>query len=540
MILFTQNIEFQIRKLPAFSRLFSLLLLCILAGGVSAQKKAKKKGRKLEIIGANDLIFEEGPNGESAKKLIGNVRIKHGKTFMDCDSAYVYSSTNTMKAYGNVHIYDNDGLELFGDSLKYFGATRMAEVRGREVKLVQNDMTLVTQFLDYDRNNNVGIYWDGGEILMNNNQDSLFSYEGQYFSKSSLMQFKDSVRLRTPDYTVKSDTLHYNSSLEKSFFYGPTYIESAGDIIYTEKGWSDNKSKISVFTKNASVITKDQELFGDSIYYNQKDGIGEVFYNVTLLDTTNQFMVQGEYIYFNQEDSVSLVLGEPMLTQFFEEDSLFLHADTLYSHYDSTGKYRLIHAYPQAQFFKSDMQGKSDSLVFSDVDSSITMYDDPVIWSEGNQITANIVTIYKKGENIDRMTMDYRAFIISLEDSLSKYQKYNQIKGDSMVGHFKGNRLNSVDVNHNGISIYFAKEEKGDGGYIGMNKADCEYMTIYLDSNSVKEIMFRENPEATLYPIKDVTPRMQYLKRFKWRAKERPEFKEDIFNWKEEEETEGE
>jgi len=65
-------------------------------------------------------------------------------------------------------------------------------------------------------------------------------------------------------------------------------------------------------------------------------------------------------------------------------------------------------------------------------------------------------------------------------------------------------------------------------------------MTIYLDSNSVKEIMFRENPEATLYPIKDVTPRMQYLKRFKWRAKERPEFKEDIFNWKEEEETEGE
>ena len=144
------------------------------------------------------------------------------------------------------------------------------------------------------------------------------------------------------------------------------------------------------------------------------------------------------------------------------------------------------------------------------------------------------------------MHIDYRAFIISLEDSTSKYQKYNQIKGDSMIGYFKENWLNSVDVKHNGISIYFAKEEEEeeeeeeDGSYLGMNKAKSEYMTIYLDSSSVKEIIFRQKPEATLFPIQDVTPRMQYLKRFKWRATERPSKKGDIFNWKEEEETEGE
>tara|TARA_B100000508_G_scaffold98015_2_gene76888 strand:+ start:13475 stop:15076 length:1602 start_codon:yes stop_codon:yes gene_type:complete len=520
-------------KLPALCRLFSFVVLLAIVFDSQAQKRA----RKIEILGANDLIYDDS-EGVRAKKLIGDVKIKHGKTYMDCDSAYVYSKTNTMKAYGNVHIYDNDGLELFGDSLKYFGDTKLAQVRGNEVKLIQDDMTLVTQFLDFDRNNEVGYYWNGGNILMNNNKDSLFSYKGYYFTQSSTMQFKDSVRLRTPDYIVKSDTLHYNSSSQKSHFFGPTFIESEGDLIYTEKGWSDNKNKVSVFTKNAYIISKEQELYGDSIYYNQKDGIGEVFNNVTLLDTSNNFMVQGEYVYLNQIDSTSLVLGEPMLTQFFEKDSLYLHADTLYSNYDSTRKYRLIHAYPKAQFYKSDMQGKSDSLVFSDVDSSITMYHDPIIWSEANQITARLITIYKKGENIDRMTMDYRSFITSLEDSTSKYRKYNQIKGDSMIGHFKENRLNSVDVNHNGVSIYFAKEDSG--GYIGMNKSKSEYMTIYLDSNSVKEIMFRQSPEATLYPIKDVTPRMQYLKRFKWRDSERPKKREDIFNWKEEEEIEGE
>jgi hypothetical protein len=227
-----------------------------------------------------------------------------------------------------------------------------------------------------------------------------------------------------------------------------------------------------------------------------------------------------------------------MLTQFFDEDSLFLHADTLLSHYDTTKKYRFIEAWPKAQFFKSDLQGKSDSLVFSDRDSSITLYYNPIIWTENNQITAKLITIYKNDEEIERMHMDYRSFIISLEDSTKPYPKYNQIKGDSMIGYFKENSLNKVNVRHNGKTIYFAKQD--DGGYIGMNKAQCAFMNIYLDSNQVKEIMFIGKPDATMYPMKDVTPRMQYLKRFKWRGNERPNTKEDIFIWKEEEEAEGE
>ena len=122
--------------------------------------QAQKKAKKIEIIGAKVLLFEEAPNGESAKKLIGEVKIKHEKNFMDCDSAYVYSKSNTMKAYGNVHIYDNEGLQLFGDSLKYFGATKTAEVRGDEVKLIQDDMILTTQFLDYDQGKGIGHYWN--------------------------------------------------------------------------------------------------------------------------------------------------------------------------------------------------------------------------------------------------------------------------------------------------------------------------------------------------------------------------------------------
>lgn len=530
----TLNIISSFEKLPRLTLgLFSLLLIMLLSINMAAQKK----GRKIEIKGADDLIYDNS-SGESAKKLIGNVKLKFGRTFLDCDSAFVYTESNTMNAYGNVHLYGKDEIEMFGDSAKYFGATKIAQIRGKEVKLIQDGMVLTTQFLDYNRGTKTGNYWNGANILMNDNKDSLFSYLGKY-NRSGEMEFKDSVRLRTSEYKISSDTLIYNSNTKISKFYGPTYIESDSDLIYTERGWSDSKNKVSVFTTHAYIFTKDQMLYGDSIFYDQQNNIGEVFYNVKMIDTTNQFMIEGEYVYLNQKDSTSLVLGEPMLTQFFENDSLYLHADTLYSYYDTSRTNRLIHAYPQGQFYKSDMQGKSDSIVFSDVDSTITLYHNPVIWSEENQITAQTITIYKTGDVIDRMTMDYRAFIISLEDSTGKYPKYNQIKGDSMVGHFEENKLKKVDVNHNGKTIYFAKEE--DGPYIGMNKAESEFMVITLDSNQVSEILFKVLPSATLYPIDDVTPRMQYLKRFVWRENERPFKKEEIFLWKEEEEkTKGE
>ena len=70
-----QNIILRNRKLPVSSGLFSLLMVLFLLPNLQAQKKAKK----IEIIGAKVLLFEEAPNGESAKKLIGEVKIKQSR-----------------------------------------------------------------------------------------------------------------------------------------------------------------------------------------------------------------------------------------------------------------------------------------------------------------------------------------------------------------------------------------------------------------------------------------------------------------------------
>lgn len=511
--------------------LLPLLLVGLVLGAQKKDKKSKKQKSKIEILHANDLFFDE-ENGVKAKRLIGDVKIKYENTIMTCDSAFVYSQTNSMKAYGNVHITDKEGMELFGDSLKYDGERKLTEVRGK-VLVLTKDMELHTNFLDYDRQNDYGYYWNGGIIYLNKKVDTLTSEIGHFYNASNEMHFKDSVRLRSVDYNIDSDTMRHNTRTEKTSFFGPTTISSDNSFIYTEKGWTNNKTGESEFTKNSFILTDDQQIWGDSILFNQKTDLAEMFCNVTMLDTVNAFIVQGDYVLHNQKDSTTLVIGMPLMTQIFDEDSLFLHADTLYSEFDSTREFRRIKAYHKAQFFKSDMQGKCDSLVFRDEDSSIVLFYDPILWSDANQITADFIQIFRTEGRLDRMVMNDNAFINSLEDSTVRYPMYNQIKGDSMVGVFDTNALRKVFVRHSGIAIYWAKEDTS--GYIGMNRANAEYMTVLLDSNEVEEIILNKNPTATLYPIKDVTPRMQYLKEFEWRGKERPLKKEDVYNWKEKE-----
>src|SRR5690606_4178573 len=76
-----------------------------------------------------------------------------------------------------------------------------------------------------------------------------------------------------------------------------------------------------------------------------------------------------------------------------DNDTLFMAADTLVSvDSDDPAKKRIL-AYNNVKIFKTDLQGLADSLVYRTSDSTIYFYNDPVLWTEGNQLTADSITM---------------------------------------------------------------------------------------------------------------------------------------------------
>jgi lipopolysaccharide export system protein LptA len=241
--IFVGLFAFLIKGVGKLFFLFSFFFF-LFAGEIIAQQSSK-----IKILNANSLEFEE-INGEKVKRLIGDVRLKHDDALMFCDIAYIFSKSNTMDAYSNVKITQGDSLQLFGDSLTYNGNTKVAVLRG-EIRIINKDVTLTTNFLDYNRTTNISYYYGGGTMVNQKANDTLTSQQGYYHTNTEAFYFKENVVLKNPEYKIEADTLNYQSASEIVNFLGPTTITSANNFIYTEDGWYNTISGKSKFYKNA-------------------------------------------------------------------------------------------------------------------------------------------------------------------------------------------------------------------------------------------------------------------------------------------------
>ena len=479
-------------------------------------------GQDIKQIDINaDFIEFDSELGSGAKRLLGNVRFTHDDVYMTCDSAWYFSEENMVQSYSNVHLWQGDTLNLYGDYLKYSGNTRMANVR-RNVILIDNENRLTTEYIDHDFGNNLAYYLGGGTIVNGNN--TLESKQGYYYTKQKLFFFKDSVVVINPDYTMYSDTLKYNTLTEVSYFLGPTDIISEENFIYCENGWYDTRNNISQFNKNAFLQSEDKILKGDSIYYERETGIGKAFFNVELIDTSQNLNLLGNIAVYHEKSEYAMITDSALMIQVDKGDSLFIHADTLLSIQDTVPERRLIKAFYHVKIFREDLQGKCDSLVYSDIDSAFRFFGEPVLWSEENQLTAEFIELYTKNQQPDRLEMINSAFIISMEDST----KYNQIKGRNMTGYIRESALQRIDVDGNSQTIYFARDGED---YIGANKAESSNLKIFFKENKIQRILFMPNTDGTFYPLEKFPPSDARLENFRWFGEFRPKNKEDVFRW---------
>ena len=497
-----------------------ILLFMVCLFSFASAHGQEKKVKKIELRNAEVLEYDEAL-GHKARRLLGNVIFEHEGALMYCDSAYLYED-NSMDAFSDVFINKGDSIKMWCDELNYNGNTEFAKAK-YNVKLEDNEMTLTSQKLDYNMKTEQAWYNTGGKIV--DSQNTLTSKIGYYYSTLEELFFKDNVKLVNKQYDLECDTLRYNTKTEVAFFLGPTKIVSDENTVLCNFGWYDTELDVSQFSNQATVLSSDQSITGDSLYYNKKFGYGLAIGNVVVADTAQDIILTGERAKYYEVGDMVLLTDSALMIQDMGADSLFLHADTLLSIVDTVIDRRILFAFHHAKFFKPDMRGKCDSLVYSYADSTIRLYRDPILWSDENQLTADSMWIQNRFGKIDQLFMKENSMIISEEDSAM----YNQIKGRYMTGHFREQKLHRVYVEANGETIYFGAEdgEKPEN----VNKAKASNLMIYIKDNKVHNITFLNQPDATLYPISQINLNDMKLEGFDWRVSERPEKVEDVFVW---------
>lgn len=469
-----------------------------------------------------DIIAVDPAIGNGIKRLLGNVRMSHKNLTLTCDSAYLDEKINQFKGYSRVHIIKADTLHVYSTTIDYNGQTELAKLDGN-VLMDNGKESLKAPRLDYNMKEEIAYYYGGGQVI--DSANTVESFWGYYYLKLNEFVFKEGVTVTNPDNTLFTDSLRYNSKTEGMSFEGPSQIFSDTNYIACERGILDTRNRISTFTKNVFMQAKEQNLHSDSLIYDQGKKYTMAFGSVQMKDTVENMVIQGRRLFYDEAGNRFQVTEDVLYIMTGEKDSLFLHADTLISSREEKTKSRRIKAFPHVQFYRSDIQGRCDSLDYLVIDSLIQLFKEPIVWASGNQLTADTLGVYLDDKGIKRMEMKTKGFMVSREDSTF----YNQIKGKTIKGHFRNDKLDHIDVTGNGESIFYPKD--GDQ-IIGQNKVLSSNIRIYFKDEKIDRIASIIDPDSKLTPIKNLGNNDFYLDGFIWHEKKRPITREDIRTWK--------
>jgi lipopolysaccharide export system protein LptA len=449
-----------------------------------------------------------------------------------------------VEAFGNIHINDGDTVHTYAQYLSYPGDTKVATLK-RKVRLTDGKGVLTTDELQYDVNAGVGSYNKGGKLV--NGSTVLTSMEGQYFSDTRDVFFRKDVVLKDPEYDMTTDTLLYNVDRELATFVSPTTIFDGTTRIRTRSGFYDLKTGNAQFGKRPVIQDSRQLVIADDIIYDKKNGSGTAEGNVLYRDTSQGVTILAGLTEFNNETKEVTASRKPVMILRQDDDSIYISADTLKSMTtrdvdglkgirsadtlsggrasasDGQDTIRTLLAYRRVRIFSDSLQGVCDSLSYSTSDSVFRFFRDPILWARDSQVSGDTILLYTRNRKPEKVLVLEKGF----SASRTPESFFNQIRGNTLNGHFVDGSIDYLRAKGNAESIYYLQDE--DSSYFGLNYAKADAISMYFKDRELKRVSWVNGVEGTTYPIRQIPDEKRRLRDFKWEENRRPKTRYELF-----------
>ena len=538
----------------------SIILSCILTASLFAQKKPVKAKVKLQHA---DLVERNPDKYEGNQFLTGNVVIEYKGDLVYADSAVLYQDKNLAVVWSNSRLVSKDKT-ITADKMEYDGNTTIAKAF-KNVVLTDPGSRITADYMEYNRTNEIAtgigkvevktptqqissekIIYERltGNIIVNDTYKTIGSdgtlVEGRnvvYNINSKSANFGSEVFITNKDYTIYSRKMTTNDLTGITTFRDYSKITRRNDpsqYIITSDGDFNKKTGEAWLRNNSQVFYQGKMLTAKKLYFNDKTGFGKGEGEVFLDDPKEKRFLRGDYgEAFRYLDS-AYVTKNAYAVKSFDKDSLYISADTLLAvkrhDVDSTS---FIKAYHKARFYKSNANGKADSLVFNQTKGIMQFYKDPILWSGDNQVTGDYMEAYTntKTNKMDSLKVFNNAFVIAKVDSLVE-NEFHQIKGKYLTVLFQDDKIDFVNVEENAVALTYmddtdAKTKKKER--YGVNISYCGIIEVDVVGKDVELVACRIKSDGKMYPLSQFPDELRYLPDFKWRISERLNKWRDIF-----------
>jgi len=508
-----------------------LLLACsVLYGAIASRPQRPRKktdDKRVYLVHADELRYDRWRNND-AQVLVGSVQFEHAGAKLFCDSANFFEASNSFEAFGHVRMVQGDTLSLLSDYGYYDGNDQMMQAI-YNVVLRHRSTTLYTDSLFYDRLWNQGHFEQGGRLV--DNGTTLVSDWGEYHTDTKMAEFFFNVRMTDKQFVLTTDSLYYNTRTKLAHIIGPSDIVSGRSHIYSELGYYNSSTEEAILLNRSRMDNEGRTLTGDSLWHDGRTGVSEAFRNVVYTDSVNRNRLLCNYGHYEDSTGYAVCTDSAVAIDFSQRDTLYVHADTFKVftfNINTDSVYRVMHGYRRVRAYRVDVQAVCDSMVYTSLDSCLTMYYDPIVWNVNQQLLGERIEVYMKDSVIDHAHVINQAFSI---EQLPEKDLYNQVSSKEMFAFFRDGEIHEAQANDNVVVAYYP-EDDADSSYVGLVCMETSKLRMFLEQRKLQRIWVPKN-EGVMYPMSQIPPANRFLEGFAWFDDIRPTSRHDIFNWRE-------
>lgn len=534
-------------------RILAWMILCLLglcmASSAQAQRRGRVQDERIYLDHADSLYFDEYQRHDT-QVVRGNVKFRHRGSVLYCDSAYFKQQENTFQAFGHVRLLQGDTLEVRCDTAFYDGRADADMVHAQHHVVVIHHKTseLRTDNLILDQKFNIVYYDEGGNFTDKAKGLTLSSDWGKYNLDTKEAEFFYKVKLRTKTHVITTDTLYYYSADDRAHVRGGKTEFTNGQRKWSKSTIHSIRDGYDVETTNCVYFMKtDQvELYdkssiqndirtitGDSLFYDSSTKMSRGYGRVHYEDRKNKNQLIADAVDYDEKSGSGMATKNPVYIDYSQQDTLYLHADTIRVetfNLDTDSLYRKVHCYHKVRMFRNDVQAVCDSMVICSLDSTITLYFDPIAWNANRQLLGDSIKVFLNDSTVREVHVMQNALslerMVNLKDTDKVY--YNQVSSKRMNAYFDEGNIRMSEAIGNVMSVYYPVEES-DSSIIGMVYIETDTMRMFVGDRRQLEKIWTSKAEGVMYPLNQVPAGKDYLPNFGWYDYIRPVDKDDIY-----------
>lgn len=498
-------------------------------------------------------------DGSGSFEAFGNVRMEQGDTLFVYADDLLYDGLTDIAV---LHAYNgkrvrliNRDVKLETDTFTYDLEMELASYTTGGV-LTDRDNRLESIEGEYSPATKEANFRDNVILTSLRPDDELRMVGDQlyYNTVTHVAEFNSPTVITSKDGRINSDEGTYNTETRIAELFAHSLVTTAkgstleGDTLFYDRvagyGWARGNMALKDTINRKSILTGDYGYYDELIdsAFVTGHALGKEFSQGDTLYIHGRYLRSVRVIDDHADDNEpALAPAKPVITaDSIDTDSIVDVTDVVTTEVETgdtitvtestealisptparvetvSDTMHIITAWPRVRFFRVDMQGVCDSLVFTQNDTTVRMYYHPIVWSEDRQIFGNRIDVHLNDSTVDRADLPDFGFMAQQVET----DYFNQLTGKTMTAWFVDGEMDRALVSGNVEGIVYPEENDSTiNKFVNFQTANLEG---WFETRNIRRLKMWPETSGEAVPLYLAKYSQLFLQRFKWYTGIRP------------------